>query len=79
MKHEPISTRQRVNLLLDRDTVEAARELGLNLSRTAERGLVREVKAAREQRWREENRQALVDWAVWYEREGDPLAYLPSL
>ncbi len=79
MKHEPVAARQRVNLLLDRESVEAARELGLNLSRTVERGLAREIKAARQDRWREENQEALAKWAEWYERDGDPLAHLPPL
>ncbi|WP_174296975.1 type II toxin-antitoxin system CcdA family antitoxin [Sphingomonas bacterium] len=76
---EPVSTRQRVNLLLDRKTVEAVRELGLKLSRTVDRVLAREVKTAREQHWREENREPLATWADWYDREGDPLAHLPPL
>ena len=79
MKHEPISTRQRVNLLLDRETVQAARELGLNLSRTVERGLAREIKAARDQRWLEENRAWIAAYNEWYEQEGDPLAHLEPL
>ena len=73
MKHEPISPRQRVNLLLDREVVAEARELGINLSKVAGDALVAEIKREREQRWSEENRVWIDGFNRWVEKNGLPL------
>lgn len=51
--HKP-SGRRAVNLSLDAALVKEAKALGVNLSQACERGLARELKAAREARWKEE-------------------------
>lgn len=78
MKHGLISPSKRkpVNLSLDVDLVANAREVGINLSRVTEDALRIAVKAERERRWLEENREALDAFNDWYAREGDPLAGL---
>ena len=78
MKHDPITSckRESVNVSVDTGVVAAAREQGLNLSRVTEAALRVAIKAARERRWKEENRAAIAAFGEWYEREGDPLAHL---
>jgi len=39
--------------------LDEAKDLGINISRAAEKGLAAELKAAREARWRTENRDAI--------------------
>jgi antitoxin CcdA len=63
-----------VNLTLDADVAEAARTLGLNMSRLAEAAIAEATKAERNRLWREENRAALEAYAEEVAREGLPLA-----
>ena len=60
------------NLTLDSDLVEAARALEINVSEACERGLADEVKKARESKWLDENRPALLAWNAWIEQNGMP-------
>ena len=76
MTHEPIAARQRVNLLLDRETVAEARDLGINLSQTVGRALAAEVRQERQRRWREDNREAMASSNAWFEERGLPYASL---
>ncbi len=55
--------RVKVNLTLEADLVEAARGLGLNMSRIAETAIAETVKAERNRLWREENREAMQSYA----------------
>ena len=55
--------RVKVNLTLEADLVEAARGLGLNMSRIAETAIAETVKAERNRLWREENRDAMQSYA----------------
>jgi len=48
-----------VNLFVDADLLDEAKRLGLNLSDTLERRLHTIVRAEREKRWLEENREAI--------------------
>ena len=73
MRHEAITTRQRVNLLLDRETVGEARELGINLSQVAARALAAEVKKERDRRWQEDNKEWVEAHNRWVEQHGLPL------
>lgn len=66
--------RVKVNLTLDAEVAEAARTLGLNMSRLAEAAIAEATKAARNRLWREENRAALEAYAEEVAREGLPLA-----
>ena len=65
--------RRPTNLSLDTRLVEEARELGINLSRTSEEALAREVKAERERRFKEENREAFDEWNRYVAEHGLPL------
>lgn len=66
-------TRKATNLSLDRALLAEARELGVNLSRSAEEGVRAAVKAEKERVWKEENRETLEAWNKWVEKNGLPL------
>lgn len=59
MKRAPLARRRSVNLTIRADLMEAARELGLNASRTAEAAIAGAVERARAERWLKENRAAV--------------------
>jgi antitoxin CcdA len=62
------------NLSLSGALVEEARGLGINLSNACEQGLVSAVKAERERRWLDENKEALDSWNQYIAEHGLPLA-----
>lgn len=76
MKHDPIASGKRkpVNLSLDTGIVEAARELGINMSQVSEAALRAATKAEQDRRWKEENAPAFAYWNKWVEDNGLPLA-----
>ena len=59
-----------VNLFFDADLLDEAKRLGLNLSDTLERRLHTIVRADREKRWLEENREAIASINQFIERHG---------
>jgi antitoxin CcdA len=65
--------RRPTNVSLDERLVEEARALGINLSRASEEGLAREIKAERERKFREENREAFEEWNRYVAENGLPL------
>lgn len=70
--------RIKVNLTLDAEVAEAARTLGLNMSRLAEAAIAEAAKAERNRIWREENRAAISAYADEVAQEGLPLARFRS-
>lgn len=70
----PPSGRRATNVSLNREYIEEARELGINISQACERGLVETLAEARAARWLEENRGALDGWNRHVETHGLPLA-----
>lgn len=66
--------RVKVNLTLDADVADAARSLGLNMSRLAEAAIIEASRQERNRRWREENRSAIDAYAAEIATEGLPLA-----
>ena len=74
MKHDPVVKRRPVNLYLPEDTVIEAKQLGVNISRACEGGLVEAVRRERARRWEEENRTVIEGWNRWTEKHGLPLA-----
>ena len=67
-------SRKSANLSLDSDLVSQARELKINLSRAAEDGIERAVKAEQERLWRLENAEAIAASNKYVEEHGLPLA-----
>jgi antitoxin CcdA len=59
-----------VNLFVDAELLEDAKRLGLNLSDTLERRLHAIVRADREKRWLEENREAIASINQFIDRHG---------
>lgn len=70
--------RVKVNLTLDADVAETARMLGLNMSRLAEAAIVEASKVERNRRWREENSEAIDQYALEVEKEGLALSRFRS-
>lgn len=66
--------RKSANLSLDSDLVSQARDLRINLSRAAEDGIGRAVKAEQERLWRLENAEAIAASNKYVEEHGLPLA-----
>ena len=54
--------------------LDAARELGINLSQTVDELLAAEVERRYWQRWNEDNREAIEAYNARIERDGLPLA-----
>ncbi len=76
MKHERISRqkRQSVNLYLDRTIVEAAKALGMNISKACDGALRAAIKVEREARWKVENAEAILSFNDYVEKNGIPLS-----
>src|SRR6056297_2121086 len=70
--------RVKVNLTLDADVADAARALGLNMSRLAEAAIVEAAKVERNRLWRMENQPAINAYADEVTKEGLPLAAFRS-
>ncbi len=68
------SARRATNVSLDPLHLEAARELGINVSQACERGLVQTIAEERAAQWKEANREALESSNAWVEANGLPLA-----
>ncbi len=62
------------NLSLNAKVLDAARELGMNLSQTVDALLADEVRRRYWQRWNEENKAAVEHYNQRVAREGLPLA-----
>jgi antitoxin CcdA len=68
------SARRSTSLTLDRDMLDEARALGVNISRAAEKGLASELKIARQEKWRVENREAIARSNAYVDKHGVPFA-----
>ncbi|MCJ9670282.1 MULTISPECIES: type II toxin-antitoxin system CcdA family antitoxin [unclassified Neorhizobium] len=68
------SARKAANLSLDSNLVSEARELKINVSRAAEEGITKAIKAERERLWRLENAEAIRLENEYIEKHGLPLA-----
>jgi antitoxin CcdA len=66
--------RKAANLSLDEKLVTQARDLKINISRAAEDGIARAVKAERERLWLIENAEAIRLENEYVEKHGLPLA-----
>lgn len=66
--------RRPTNLSIDARLVADAKELGINVSRASEEGVARELKAERERRWLDENKEAIAAYNEWVKNNELPLA-----
>ena len=74
MLHFDNGPKRATNLSLNAKVLDAARELGLNLSATVDSLLAEEVRKRYWARWNEENKDAVADYNSRIAREGLPLA-----
>jgi antitoxin CcdA len=58
------------NVSVRADLLEAAREVGLNLSATLERALIEELAQVKRRKWREDNRDAIRAYNEHIEKQG---------
>jgi antitoxin CcdA len=68
--HAHPDIRRATNVTLPEALVAQAKDLKVNISQACEAGLTAQVKAARERKWLEENREAIEYWNEKTEREG---------
>jgi antitoxin CcdA len=64
------------SMTLDRTVLEEARQLGINVSRAAEDGVIAAIRAERARLWKQENAEAIADYNAFVEANGVPLAEL---
>lgn len=68
------AAKRKTSVTVDAAALDAARDLGLNVSAVAEAALRRAVDEARRDRWLAENAEAFARQAEWHARHGHPLA-----
>ena len=68
------SPKRATNLSLNAKMLDAARELGINLSATVDALLAEEVRRRYWARWNEQNKEAIAHYNARIAREGLPLA-----
>lgn len=66
--------RRSTNVSLPADLVAEAKELGVNISQAAEKGVAAELAVRRREKWLEENMAAIEAHNAWVEKNGLPLA-----
>ena len=66
----PKVRRRPLNVSVREDLIEAAKGLGLNVSKAAEAGIAEAVKRAREAVWREQNRDAIEAYNARVDKRG---------
>ena len=69
-KKSRTAAKRATNVSIRCDLLDAARESKLNLSATLERALIQELKLLQGQRWREENRGAMIAHNEFVEKHG---------
>jgi antitoxin CcdA len=62
--------KQAANLSINRDLLDAAREAGVNLSAALEEALKEKVAAARREKWKRENAEAIADYNALIAEQG---------
>jgi len=66
--------RKSVKISISLQLLEAAKGLGIDISRAAETGIAKVIAAEKTRRWQEENKQAIEGWNDYVRRNGLPLA-----
>ncbi|MBP7241746.1 MAG: type II toxin-antitoxin system CcdA family antitoxin [Amaricoccus sp.] len=70
----PPAARRKTSVTLDAAALDAAHDLGINVSAIADAALRKAVTEARRARWLDENADAFARQAEWHDRNGHPLA-----
>ncbi|KUM53310.1 type II toxin-antitoxin system CcdA family antitoxin [Rheinheimera sp. EpRS3] len=66
--------KKRTNLSIDSQLLQEAKQLGINVSQSAEAGLAQAVSQQKQQRWLQENNQAIESSNDFVAHHGLPLA-----
>lgn len=69
-----VALKRKTSLTLNAETLDAARELGVNVSAVADEALRRAVAEERHRHWVAENADAFAAQAEWHSQNGHPLA-----
>lgn len=67
-------SKRKTSLSLNAETLDQAKDLGINVSAVAETALLRAVAEAQRQRWLQENAEAFAAQSEWHRRNEHPLA-----
>lgn len=70
----PPAPKRKTSVTLDAAALDAARDLGLDVSAVADAALRQAVAEARRSEWLADNADAFARQAAWHERNGHPLA-----
>ncbi|HXS26625.1 MAG TPA: type II toxin-antitoxin system CcdA family antitoxin [Steroidobacteraceae bacterium] len=70
MKARRSVAKKATNVSIRTDLLESARQAKLNLSATLERALIEELRRVQRERWREENKEAIVAHNEFVEKHG---------
>lgn len=74
MLHFENAPKKATNLSLNSKVLEAAREMGMNISQTVDALLADEVKRLYWEKWREDNREGFAAYNARIVKDGLPLA-----
>ncbi|MBY6153172.1 type II toxin-antitoxin system CcdA family antitoxin [Vannielia litorea] len=72
------AAKRKTSLTMDAADLDAARDLGVNVSAVAGEALRRAVAEARQRRWREDNAEAFAAQSEWHAQNGHPLAAIQT-
>ena len=65
-----LGEKKRVNVTVSSKLIADAKALGINVSQSAEEGLMKKVREAKGAQWLEENREALIAHNEWVKKHG---------
>lgn len=68
-----VSRKRKTSVTLDARALEAAHDLGINVSAVAEAALQQAVAETRRNRWLDENAEAFARQAEWHQHNDHPL------
>lgn len=74
MRSATQSQKRPVNLSINADTLDMAKAIGMNLSKTVDAFLQEEVRRRYWEKWRDDNKEAFAAYNERIRREGLPLA-----
>jgi antitoxin CcdA len=67
------ANRRATTVSIAADLIDEAKQLDINISQACKKGLVAEVKKARDDKWIVENREAIQFWNDYVDKNGLPL------
>jgi len=74
LRRRKLGNRRPTNVSLTSELIDEAKRLNINISQACEKGLAAEVKKVRDDKWIEENWEAIQSSNAYIEKHGLPLA-----